>query len=211
MKKFFLGALIIGIFLGPGYKLFYEKYNCKMYGKHEVFSQKVSTDKRDGETFYTKSNSKWNSPIYIDLKPSMNPICFVTETQYYLPIEYTTHKSGFVGRLSKDNSTIWQEEFSVVAERKNTDSQKGIAISMKNSGKSVGYTNLKTFNVEKSGKYKLLMLENYHSDLAISKINIIVKGNLKTPDKSIIKAGYFTMGTSLLLLLLSLVISKKSY
>jgi len=208
VRKFLLVTLIIGICLGPGYNFYCKKNNCREYGRYEVFSQKISTDKQDGKTVYKKANKKWNSPIYINLKPDMNPISFVAETQYFLPIEYTSYKTGFLSRLSKDNSTIWQEGFSVIAERKNTDPENGIAISMKSSNKNVGYSNLKTFNVESSGKYKLLMVEDYHSELAISKINIIVKGNLLTPNKNIIKAGFLTMGTSLLFLLISLVVEK---
>ncbi|MBN2281844.1 MAG: hypothetical protein JXQ65_14775 [Candidatus Marinimicrobia bacterium] len=211
MKKFFFVTLLIGVTMGPCYQYYCDHFSTKEYGKHEVFSQNVIVEKVEGKTFYRKTNSKWNSPIYINLKPEMNPISFVTEVYYHLPVEYTTCKTGFVGRLSKDNATIWQEEFSVSAVRKNLDSQNGTDISINHSGNLTGYSNLKTFNIAEPGKYKLLMLENVHSDLAISKINLIIRGNLKTANNKVVLAGFVVIGASLLFLFIGFVAPRRRY
>ncbi len=188
MKIVVFIALIIGLILGPGYLIYCTAFSGSPVKSYMAYDHDIN----QGQLRPVKrSEVKWNPSESFTLDPSMNPIKITAEMKY-LPVRVLTReKNDYNAKLINKGNVVWEKDFALVlrkGKKQENNAKKIMNVEIVKLKKK--NLNLKTFSIDQAGEYKLDFTLKKNSKIAVSNIKVIIKRNVKIPQKGILIVGF---------------------
>lgn len=186
MKGFALLLLLAGLIAAPGYYFYCTLASGSEIDEITVFSQEVSSISAGGFTFRQSGNSKWNSPVPVELTPEMNPIAVNAKARYMKPTSGLNRRTRFVASILKDTDKIWEDGFSVSAQKPKKQKE---GISIGEVGLPRTTIHLGSLTVADSGTYTLDVRQEGEKDVAVASLKLQLRRNVLIPNMKVVMGG----------------------
>ena len=195
MRLLLVILMIIGCFAGPGYFIYSKFYSGSSYKTITMMTQKVQHAKVGHLQVHKTTNKQWNSPVSLDLAPSMNPITVTASVQYLKPQDKVRRANRYNIKLMKGEKPVWEDDFSVsYHKKKKKDGPENLAAATQ----KFATTNIsvRTFSVKESGSYTLEISQNQDSsirELVVDSLDIEIRQNVLVTNVNIVIAGFLAL------------------